>query len=155
MRRRVCVRRGRTLTSTAPSSKPLVIAVVELMKRYGFPNTYASNPPISPIVGKAEACTGPLPFVPSALGSHGITTDRHRQHAACVYDEDQRSDESQRLGAKRSASGSLAPRTSVATSSADAGPKAIPCPVKPPHTNMPGAMAPIYGSASCEKPIVP
>src|SRR5438093_11225970 len=70
------------------------MTVVELMKRWGLPNTYAISPPISPIVGRAEACTSPLPLAARQLASIGITKTGHQHHAPRVSDQDQRKRES-------------------------------------------------------------
>src|SRR5689334_3210375 len=52
----IVLRTGVTLTTIAPMSRPLVITVVDEMKRYGLLKRYATSPPRSLIVGSAEAC---------------------------------------------------------------------------------------------------
>src|SRR3989442_88662 len=48
--------RGTIETATAPSTSPVVITVLELMKRYGLPRMYATRPARSFAVGTREAC---------------------------------------------------------------------------------------------------
>ena len=53
--RRTGAVRGMTETATVPITRPVVITVLELMKRYGFPRTKASRPARSFAVGMSDA----------------------------------------------------------------------------------------------------
>ena len=91
------------------------MTVLELMKRYGLPSTYATSPARSDAVGTSEACI------------HVTQRAAIADSLACLPAQG-------RSGANRSVSSRETARTRSAMSSPVAVANAIPCPVKPAFT---------------------